>query len=91
MIDFKPVYIGIIKNICGSGIISSKQIRIKGFKEMKYNLNLELIQDYIILNQYINPNADNFKPEFIEMFNIKPNIELLELQQAKVKKINFLY
>jgi len=89
MIEFKPVYIGIIKNICGSHIISSKQIREgKQFKRI-YILNVDVIQEHLKLNQYINPSAENFKAEYTAMFNIKPNLELLELQQQKSKKAKF--
>ena len=89
MIEFKAVYIGIIKNICGSDIISSKQIRDKGQKKMKYILNVDVINDHIKLNQYTNPSATDFKAEYTAMFNIKPNLELLEGQQQKSRNKRF--
>ena len=89
MIEFKSLYNSFIKNICSSDIISSKQHRNKGLQQMKYNLNIDVINDHILLNQYINPNAENFKAEYIEMFNIAPNLELLEIQQSKSKSAKF--
>ena len=89
MTEFKPVYIGMIKNICGSEIISSKQIRIGKDRTRIYNLNLDLINDHLLLNQFINPCAADFKSDYIEMFNIKPNLELLELKQQFSNKKRF--
>ena len=89
MVQFKIIYIGFIRNICGNDIIKSKQIRIgKGFERI-YNLNLDLIHEHINLNQFVNPSTDNFKAEYIEMFKIKPNLELLE--QSQKMKINNKY
>ena len=49
-----------------------------------YSLNTDYIQEHLKLNQYINPMAKDFHNEFIEVFKIKPNEELL-----KTKSINF--
>ena len=48
------------------------------------NLNNDYIKGSLQLNQYINPNANDFHLEFVERFQIVPNEELL-----KAKKINF--
>jgi hypothetical protein len=86
MIQFKPAYIGMLKNICGSDIIKSNRKRGGGDKETYYYFNLDVIQEHLKLNQYINPSAADFKAEYTGMFNIKPN---LELQQQKSKNKRF--
>jgi hypothetical protein len=89
MIEFKAVYIGMIKNICGSDIIKSGRKRNGGDKVTYYNLNLDVINEHILLNQYTNPSATDFKSEYIERFNIKANLDLIELQQQNSKNKRF--
>ena len=82
-----------IRNICDSEMIDSKRVRDEkiqgrvrdGKKQIRvYSLNTDYIKDHLKLNQFINPMAKDFHNEFIEVFKIEPNEELL-----KTKSINF--
>ena len=73
-----------IKNICDSEMIDSKQTRDGKVRVRTYSLNTDYIKEHLKLNQYINPMAKDFHNEFIEVFNIEPNEELI-----KQKNINF--
>ena len=84
MQEFKPIYISMIKNICDSDMIDSKQVRDGKTRIRTYNLNIDYIKDHLKLNQYINPMANDFHNNFIEVFKIEPNEELI-----KQKNINF--
>ena len=73
-----------IKNICDSDMINDRRVR-DGKKQIRvYSLNTDYITEHLKLNQFINPMAKDFHNEFIEVFKIKPNEELL-----KTKSINF--
>ena len=84
MKEFKPIYISMIKNICHSDMIDSKQIRDGKKFTRSYSLNTDYIKRHLKLNQFINPMAKDFHNEFIEAFKIEPNEELI-----KQKNINF--
>ena len=43
-----------------------------------YSLNTDYIKEHLKLNQFINPMAKDFHNEFIEVFKIEPNEELLK-------------
>ena len=84
MQEFKPIYISMIKNICDSDMINDRRVR-DGKKQIRvYSLNTDYIIEHLKLNQFINPMAKDFHNEFIEVFKIEPNEELL-----KQKNINF--
>ena len=73
MQEFKPIYISMIKNICDSDMIDSKQIRDgKKFTRL-YSSNTDYIKEHLKLNLYINPMTKDFHNEFIEVFKIEPN------------------
>ena len=84
MQEFKPIYISMIKNICDSEMIDSKRVRDGKNRLQIYSLNTDYIKEHLKLNQFINPMANDFHNEFIEVFKIEPNEELL-----KQKNINF--
>ena len=73
-----------IKNICDSEMIDSRRENGGNSKIRLYSLNTDYIKDHLKLNQFINPMAKDFHHEFIEVFKIEPNEELL-----KQKNINF--
>ena len=83
-----------MKNICDSEMISTDRENCGKSKSGKsksgkskirlYSLNTDYIKEHLKLNQYINPMAKDFHNEFIEVFKIEPNEELL-----KTKSINF--
>ena len=78
-----------IKNICGSEIIESKQVRNGKIRHQLYNLNVDYIKEHLKLNQYINPSASDFHNEHIERFNIKENEELLKQNKKTFKLLVF--
>ena len=84
MTEFKPLYISMIKNICDTEIIDSKQVRDGKIRIRTYNLNSDYIKESLQLNQYLNPNANDFHLEFVERFQIVPNEELLKQKSLKV-------
>ena len=84
MTEFKPLYISMIKNICDTEIIDSKQVRDGKVRIRTYNLNTDYIKESLQLNQYLNPNANDFHLEFVERFQIVPNEELLKQKSLKV-------
>jgi hypothetical protein len=84
MNEFKPIYISMIKNICDSDMIDSKRVRDGKNRLQIYSLNTDYIKEHLKLNQFINPMAKDFHNEFIEVFKIEPNEELI-----KTNKINF--
>ena len=65
MQEFKPIYISMIKNICDSDMIDSKQTRDGKVRVRTYSLNTDYIKEHLKLNQYINPMAKDFHYEFI--------------------------
>ncbi len=73
-----------IKNICDSDMIDSKRVRDGKNRLQIYSLNTDYIKEHLKLNQFINPMAKDFHNEFIEVFKIEPNEELI-----KTNKINF--
>ena len=73
-----------IKNICDTEIIDSKQVRDGKVRIRTYNLNTDYIKESLQLNQYLNPNANDFHLEFVERFQIVPNEELLKQKSLKV-------
>ena len=89
MKEFKPIYITMIKNICGSDMIDSKQVRDGKIRHQIYSLNTDYIKDHLKLNQYINPSASEFHNEHIERFNIKENEELLKQNKKTFKLLDF--
>ena len=78
-----------IKNICGSDMIESKQVRNGKNRHQIYNLNIDYFKDHIKLNQYINPSASDFNNEHIERFNIEPTEELLKQNKKNFKLLDF--
>jgi hypothetical protein len=89
MQEFKPIYISMIKNICDSDMIDSKQVRDgKKFTRL-YSLNTDYIKEHLKLNQYINPMAKDFQNEFIEVFKIEPNEELIKQKNINFKLLDF--
>jgi hypothetical protein len=72
MLEFKPIYIQFINNICG--IIKGKR---KGKQQIiNYNINNDYVKHCLELNQYINPKRTDFKNYFIELYDIRPNEDL---------------
>ena len=65
MTEFKPLYISMIKNICDTEIIDSKQVRDGKVRIRTYNLNTDYIKESLQLNQYLNPKANDFHLEFV--------------------------
>ena len=84
MTEFKPIYISMIKNICDSEIIKDKRERDGKKRNTSYGLNTDYIKESLQLNQYLNPNANDFHLEFVERFKIVPNEELLKQKSLKV-------
>ena len=89
MTEFKPIYISMIKNICDSDMIESKQVRDGKTRIRIYNLNIDYIKDHLKLNQYINPMANDFHNHFIEVLKIEPNEELLKQKNDKFKLLDY--
>ena len=89
MKEFKPLYISMIKNICDSDMIDSKQVRDGKTRIRTYNLNIDFIKDHLKLNQYINPMANDFHNNFIEVFKIEPNEELIKQKNINFKLLDF--
>ena len=74
MIEFKPIYIAMIKHICNVNMIQNKQQRDNNKKQIRiYNLNTEYINEQIELDKFSNPKTVNFDEHLIEQFNIIPN------------------
>ena len=89
MTEFKTLYISMIKNICDADIINDKRIR-DGKKQIRiYSLNTDIIKENLKLNQFMNPNANDFHNEFIEVFKIEPNEELLKKKNINFKLLDF--
>jgi hypothetical protein len=53
------------------------------------NLNIDYIKDHLKLNQYINPMANDFHNNFIEVFKIEPNEELIKQKNINFKQLDF--
>ena len=71
MIEFKPLYISMIKNITNNELINDARER-NGKKQIRtYHLNQQYINEQIELNKYSNPNTLNFDNHFIELFKIE--------------------
>ena len=89
MKEFKQIYITMIKNICDSDMIDSKQVRDGKIRYQIYSLNTGYIKDRLKLNQYINPSVSDFHNEHIERFNIEANEELLKQNKKTFKLLDF--
>lgn len=72
MLEFKPIYIQFINNVCG--IIKGKQVG-KEHKKI-YNIDNDYIKHCLELNKYINPKTNDFNNYFIELYDIRPNKDL---------------
>ena len=70
MIEFKPIYISMIKNICNSDIIYDSRERNGKNKIRIYNLNNLYILEQIELNKYSNPKILNFDNHFFGLFQL---------------------
>ena len=78
-----------IKNICDSDMIDSKQVRDgKKFTRI-YSLNTDYIKGHLKLNQFINPMANDFHNTFIEALKIEPNEELIKQKNINFKLLDF--
>ena len=80
MIEFKPLYISMIKNITNNELINDARERNGKNKVRIYNLNQQYMDEQIELNKYSNPNRLNFDNHFIDMFKIESVINLVNEQ-----------
>jgi hypothetical protein len=70
--EFKQLYVTIIKHIASHDIVITERAKRDelGNRGYKYRLNEEVIKHHIKLNSLKNPEYKNYKPYFIERFNI---------------------
>ena len=80
MIEFKPLYISMIKNITNNELINSVRERDGKKQLMTYHLIQKYLLEQIELNKYSNPKSLNFDNHFIDLLKIEyVDIEINDL------------
>ena len=60
-----------IKSITTTNAINTKQIMINKVKQQKYIFNKDVLNFHLKLNKYVNPDRNNYGPQYNNLLNIK--------------------
>jgi len=71
LLEFKPVYIQMIKSITDTKIIDSKQERHNGNKMNMYKFNSEFLKEHINLNMISNSKCFGYDPKYNNLLGIE--------------------
>jgi len=69
--ELKPIVIQMIKSITTTNAINTKQIMINKVKQQKYIFNKDVLNFHLELNKYVNPDRNNYGPQYNNLLNIK--------------------
>ena len=60
-----------IKSIMVNNIINNKQVRTNKIVQRKYTFNKDVLNFHLELNKYVNPDRNNYGPQYNNLLNIK--------------------
>ena len=66
--ELRAMYVGMIRNISGDIIHSTRDTRTK---DRIYTLNMERIEYHLALNKFKNPTIKEFHPDAVSKFDLK--------------------